>query len=128
MGERTCEVRHSNARGSLMKNFAKLIITGFAIATVVMLSALGISYVHDPQGFGASSASSVDPKEVLLRDVKLTTINWSRGGSGSIMTANFAISNPTQYRFKDFEIKCIHTAPSGTVIDGYPATAARLHA
>ena len=63
----------------------------------------------------------VDPKNVLLRDVKLD-FKWHTEGFGSVMIANFTIKNPTQYRFKDFEIKCTHSAPSGTVIDSNTRT------
>lgn len=62
------------------------------------------------------SVASEDPREILLRDVKLD-FNWSKSGFGSVMVADFVIRNPTQYRFKDFEIKCTHSASSGTVID-----------
>jgi hypothetical protein len=67
------------------------------------------------------SVASDDPREVLLRDVKLD-FNWSKSGFGSVMVADFVIRNPTQYRFKDFEIKCTHLAPSGTVIDSNTRT------
>jgi hypothetical protein len=33
------------------------------------------------------------------------------------MTAHFIVHNPTQYRFKDFVIKCTNFAASGTEID-----------
>jgi len=38
------------------------------------------------------------------------------------MIANFTVHNPTQFRFKDFEIKCTHFAPSGTEIDSNTRT------
>lgn len=62
-----------------------------------------------------------NPKGALLRDVKLD-FTWSKDELGAIMIANFTIHNPTQYRFKDFEIKCTHFAPSGTVIDSNTRT------
>jgi hypothetical protein len=67
------------------------------------------------------STSAVDPKEVLLRDVKLT-FKWYKEGFGNVMVADFTIKNPTQYRFKDFTIKCIHSGPSGTEIDSNTRT------
>ena len=39
-----------------------------------------------------------------------------------IMTANFKIHNTTAHAFKDFEITCDHSAPSGTVIDSNKRT------
>jgi hypothetical protein len=62
-----------------------------------------------------------DPKETLLRDVKLD-FKWRTDGFGNIMIADFTLKNPTQYRFKDFEIKCTHYAPSGTAIDSNTRT------
>lgn len=62
-----------------------------------------------------------NPKDVLLRDVKLD-FRWHKGGFGSVMLADFTVKNPTQYSFKDFEVKCTHTGPSGTVIDSNTRT------
>ena len=63
----------------------------------------------------------VAPKEALLRDLKLD-FNWRTEGFDDIMVANFTVTNPTSYRFKDFEIKCVHFAPSGTEIDSNTRT------
>jgi hypothetical protein len=68
-----------------------------------------------------SSGDPINPKEALLHRVKLD-FKWHTDGFGNIMMANFTIKNPTQYRFKDFEIKCTHSAPSGTVIDSNSRT------
>ena len=77
---------------------------------------VGSSTISSPAPFSAS-----DPKETLLRDVKLD-FKWHKDGFGNIMIANFTLKNPTEYRFKDFEIKCTHSAPSGTVIDSNTRT------
>lgn len=73
------------------------------------------------EGWSNESASAIDPKQVLIREVKLKH-TWWKGGFDDIMMANFTIKNPTLYRFKDFEIKCTHSAPSGTVIDSNTKT------
>ena len=73
---------------------------------------------------GAASSdtlSGVEPKDILMRDTKLD-FSWSKGGFDSFMMADFTITNPTQYRFKDVEIKCTHFAPSGTEIDSNTRT------
>jgi hypothetical protein len=41
---------------------------------------------------------------------------WSKGGFGSVMLANFTVTNKSDHTFKDFTVKCIHSAPSGTLI------------
>jgi hypothetical protein len=69
----------------------------------------------------SSPARVPDPKETLLDDVNLD-FSWHKDGFGNIMIADFTLKNPTQYRFKDFEIKCTHSAPSGTVIDSNTRT------
>jgi hypothetical protein len=63
----------------------------------------------------------VDPKGDLMRRVKLE-FTWSKTGFDNVMEANFSIKNPTQYSFKDIEIKCTHFAPSGTEIDSNTRT------
>lgn len=76
-------------------------------------------------GVGSTSANSatptVDAKEILLHSVKLD-FKWNKSGLGSVMMANFTLNNPTAYRFKDFEIKCSHYSPSGTLIDSNTRT------
>jgi hypothetical protein len=103
---------------------------GWTVAVFMLLVCLGgLLSLGSSSGTQLSSAtiaststeSSASPKDVLLRDVKLN-FRWSKGGFGNIMLADFTIKNPTQYRFKDFEIKCTHYAPSGTVIDSNTRT------
>jgi hypothetical protein len=69
----------------------------------------------------SGTPTSAEPKDVLLRDVKLN-FKWHTDGFGNVMIADFTVKNPTRYRFKDFEIKCTHSAPSGTVIDSNTQT------
>jgi hypothetical protein len=69
----------------------------------------------------SSPARAPNPKETLLDEVKLD-FRWHKDGFGNVMIADFTLQNPTQYRFKDFEIKCIHSAPSGAVIDSNTQT------
>jgi hypothetical protein len=70
---------------------------------------------------GATNSPTEDPKAVALRDIKLD-FKWAKSGFGSVMEADFTISNPTPYRVKDLEIECTHTAPSGTKIDSNTRT------
>jgi hypothetical protein len=114
------------------------VIRGAGISWTVVALLLLFCLVNLPNVFGGgdkeTSASVVnstisspapvpppDPKETLLRDVKLD-FKWHKDGFGNIMIADFTLRNPTQYRFKDFEIKCTHSAPSGTVIDSNTRT------
>jgi hypothetical protein len=69
----------------------------------------------------APDSYPVDAKTALLRNVKLD-FRWSKGGFDDIMIADFTINNPTAYSFKDFEIECVHSAPSGTRIDSNTRT------
>jgi hypothetical protein len=100
---------------------------GWTVAVLLVIAFFG--GLANLAGSGGSAGSSVSPdpssvvvpKEVLLRDVKLD-YNWSKSGFGNVMIADFTIKNPTPYRFKDFEVKCTHFAPSGTVIDSNTRT------
>ena len=85
------------------------------------LGVLG-SMMHS--GSGSSSGgevAAVDPKNIVKRDVKLK-FQWHKEGFDNIMMADFTLTNPTTYRFKDVEIKCTHFAPSGTEIDSNTRT------
>lgn len=105
---------------------------GWAVAILLLLTCLGGLVNVGSSGSGPSSISSgnqtsgtasptVDPKDALLHNVKLD-YKWYKEGFGNVMIADFTIKNPTQYRFKDVEIKCTHSAPSGTVIDSNTKT------
>ncbi|HEX6716802.1 MAG TPA: hypothetical protein VF088_06805 [Pyrinomonadaceae bacterium] len=82
------------------------------------------SYSGTGSGTSSSNGSSLAPKDSkkeILSSVKLD-VKWRKGGFGSVMEADFTINNPTQYRFKDFEITCTHYAKSGTQIDSNTRT------
>lgn len=69
----------------------------------------------------ASSAPSISPKEIAMKNVKLD-LSWTKKGLGSVMEADFTISNNSEYAVKDVEITCTHYAKSGTKIDGNSRT------
>jgi hypothetical protein len=79
----------------------------------------GATTTSAPNSNGGAAAA--DPKQVALRDVKLD-FKWAKGGFGSVMLADFTIDNPTPYTIKDIEVKCVHSAPSGTEIDSNTRT------
>jgi hypothetical protein len=99
---------------------------GWTVAVFLLLACLGSMTGLAASGSDSASSASTptpssDPKDVLLHDVKLD-FTWQKGGFENVMVADFTVENPTQYRFKDFEIKCTHSAPSGTVIDSNTKT------
>lgn len=96
---------------------------GIALTVAVLLALICVSaLVSSSGGSVAERQNAANPtpppstKELLMRDVKLD-FDWEKSGFGNIMLANFTIKNPTQFRFKDFEITCNHFSPSGTKID-----------
>jgi hypothetical protein len=111
------------------------VIKGAGIGWTAAVLLLLFCFVNLPNIFGGDTETSAvsksinspapfsapDPKEMLLRDLKLD-FKWHKDGFGSVMMANFTLKNPTEYRFKDFEIKCTHSAPSGTIIDSNTRT------
>lgn len=64
-----------------------------------------------------TSSSAQNPKEEAQSQVKLENFEWTTGGFGSVMEADFKIKNDSKYLVKDIEITCTHSAKSGTVID-----------
>jgi hypothetical protein len=76
-------------------------------------------------GRGGSSTSQsptpATPREQALAAVKLN-YDWQKGGFGSVMTADFTITNPTAFTVKDIEVTCEHYAASGTKIDSNQRT------
>ena len=86
------------------------------LAVIVLIGIISNSTSSPSPSSSTSRPKPVDSKQLLLEQVKLQ-YSWSKEGFGSFMTANFTITNPTGIAFKDFEITCKHTAPSGTEID-----------
>jgi hypothetical protein len=129
--KRSKNIVHGAGIGWTVAVFLLLVcFVGFMGAGISAISKSMMPAVREANGTtipGIDSTSSgdptpnVDPKDALLHRVKLD-FKWHTDGFGNIMMANFTIKNPTQYRFKDFEIKCTHSAPSGTVIDSNSRT------
>jgi hypothetical protein len=77
----------------------------------------------DPGPSSSSSGSATpsaprgpSPKEAAISNTKLD-FTWSKEGFGNVMEANFTINNKNDFAVKDVEIRCVSSAPSGTVID-----------
>jgi hypothetical protein len=51
------------------------------------------------------------------KHVTIENFSWSKGGFDTVMIANFTIKNALPWTVKDVEIRCRHSAPSGTIID-----------
>jgi len=69
----------------------------------------------------SSSTTQVSPKEAAIGSMKLD-FTWRKDGFGSVMIADFTVHNNGLHDVKDVEVKCIHSAPSGTVIDSNTQT------
>ena len=63
----------------------------------------------------------VNPKEQALSQIRID-VRWSTGGFGSVMLADFSVSNSSPYPVKDLEVTCTHFANSGTQIDSNTQT------
>lgn len=67
------------------------------------------------------SQRQTTPREQALQMVKLD-YQWSKAGFGSVMDADFTVTNPSPYAIKDITIECVHFAKSGTRIDSNKRT------
>jgi hypothetical protein len=56
------------------------------------------------------------------RYVKVKDFSWRKEAFGNVMEVDFTIENMLPVNVKDIEIKCTHSAPSGTVIDSNTRT------
>jgi hypothetical protein len=68
-----------------------------------------------------TSANRSDPATVPV-----VSFSWRKDGLGSIMMATFHIRNTNSFPVKDIEVKCIHSAESGTAIDSNTRTIYRV--
>jgi hypothetical protein len=65
----------------------------------------------------STPAPTESPKQEALRQVEIVKWSWSKGGFDNIMMATFRVKNGYSRPVKDLEFTCVHSAPSGTVID-----------
>lgn len=49
--------------------------------------------------------------------LEIVKFSWSKEGFGNVMEANFTIKNKAPIDIKDFEVRCEHSAASGSLID-----------
>jgi hypothetical protein len=68
-----------------------------------------------PPGFQPPVVPSTTQLAAALSNMKLDT-TWTKSDVASIMTVNFTIHNQNAFSVKDIAIKCVLSAPSGTII------------
>ncbi len=117
-------VQYAKATSGLTGKQWALIIG--AIAVFIVLIAITNSF-DSQRGSSLSASSSTyqpppeSPKAAALRNVSID-FKWSKGGFGSIMMADFTITNQSKYTVKDLDVTCTHYANSGTKIDSNSRT------
>ncbi len=85
------------------------------ISVLFFLSYLGMDNVSQ------TTPRPPSPKEIALDSVDLK-FSWKTGGFGSVMEADFTISNNGDLDIKDIKIKCSHYSKSKTLIDSNSRT------
>jgi hypothetical protein len=73
------------------------------------------------QSAASNGPSAYDRKADAIQKLDLK-FAWGKEGFGNVMIANFTIKNNSNYDVKDIEVKCTHSANSGTVIDSNDRT------
>ncbi|GMO40837.1 hypothetical protein [Bradyrhizobium sp. TM233] len=57
-----------------------------------------------------------------LLSVKISKFSWQKGGFDNVMLATLTIENTNDFAVKDVDVRCEHTANSGTLIDANTRT------
>ncbi|MDT8426086.1 MAG: zinc ribbon domain-containing protein [Methyloprofundus sp.] len=89
---------------------------------IVFLGFIIVSVINAPENSSIDTSVKTQKsfedsvREAVFKKLKLD-FSWGKEGFGSIMIANFAIVNNSEYDIKDIEIMCAHYAKSGTKID-----------
>jgi len=89
------------------------------VSSLVLIAAVawGIDAINENSSERLSGAASVQsPLQKEISNVGLE-YSWGKDGFGTVMVANFAITNRNSFAVHDLEITCKHYAPSGTLID-----------
>jgi hypothetical protein len=94
-----------------------------------LLDPTNTSYAKKRDSF-ALQLADLQAKELEERDkfthpetfVSIESFSWVKEGFGNVMEANFVIRNKLPWPVKDLEIRCEHSAPSGTMLDSNTRT------
>jgi hypothetical protein len=70
----------------------------------------------------SAPAPPPDPHTVALQSTSITKFSRHKEGFGNVMEATFTIKNDGEMPVKDIQVRCTHSAPSGTVIDSNERT------
>lgn len=66
------------------------------------------------------------PKEAAKPNFTLEKFSWRKDGFDSVMVADFTFNNKNAFDIKDVEVRCEHSAESGTMIDANDRTIYQL--
>jgi hypothetical protein len=58
--------------------------------------------------------------------LEIVDFSWTKGGFGNVMEATFVVRNKAPIDIKDIQIRCVHSAASGTEIDSNTRTVYEL--
>ena len=65
----------------------------------------------------------IEPTAAQAREkVEMSDFRWKKGGFDSVMLATFTFDNKNEFSVKDIEVRCEHSAKSGTTIDSNSRT------
>jgi hypothetical protein len=65
----------------------------------------------------------IEPTAAEAREkVEMSDFRWKKGGFDSVMLATFTFDNKNEFSVKDIEVRCEHSAKSGTTIDSNSRT------
>lgn len=96
--------------------FTWVVLIGF-----VLYGLFGYDGSDDGAGSSSSSAKTPSARQIVRENLSLE-YKWAKAGFGSVMDADFIITNNSSYDIKDIVIKCVHFAKSGTEIDSNKKT------
>jgi hypothetical protein len=98
---------------------------GFLVAIFVIIAVMMFvgDLMRGPQNSPQRATQDVSPSQSVISpslaaaQTQITKFSWHKGGFDSIMMATFSIKNDGDHDVKDINVRCTHSAPSGTVID-----------
>lgn len=91
------------------------------IITIAVVAVIGSLSDNSTNVSSSSYSQAKSQKQSALENVQLD-FKWNKSGFGSVMEADFVITNNNSFPIKDIEITCTHFANSGTKIDSNKRT------
>lgn len=113
--------REGDADAAAMNVFIAIVV--LAVLTVaIWINSDRPTATYIPQSSSPRQETEQDKRDIARRQIEVTDFAWSKSSFGVMTLNRLTVANRSDYDLKDIEVRCLHSAPSGTDIDSNTRT------